>query len=64
MTPGVAEGEPLIRKLFLFYPAYPTILLELMNTTDTAVSSAGKFSCCVPAIGGRGVFEFEFIYLQ
>eukprot|EP00066_Takifugu_rubripes_P012576 XP_011601842.1 PREDICTED: uncharacterized protein KIAA1467 homolog [Takifugu rubripes] len=43
VAPGVAEGEPLIRKLFLFYPAYPTILVELMNTTDTAVSSAVSY---------------------
>lgn len=45
MTPGVAAAEPLVRRLFLLYPAYPTILLELLNTTDTAVSSAGWFSC-------------------
>lgn len=40
VAPGVAAGEPLIRKLFLLHPAYPTILLELTNTTDTAITSA------------------------
>lgn len=42
VTPGIAAAEPLIRKLFLLHPAYPTILLELTSTTDTAVTSAGK----------------------
>lgn len=37
-------AEPLIRRLFLLHPAYPTILLELTNTTDTIVTSAGA-SC-------------------
>lgn len=44
MAPGVAAAEPLIRKLFLLHPAYPTILLELCSTTDTTVTSAGKSS--------------------
>ncbi|KAM3598867.1 uncharacterized protein V6R79_023691 [Siganus canaliculatus] len=43
MAPGVAAGEPLIRKLFLLHPAYPTILLELTSTTDTAVASAVSY---------------------
>lgn len=47
VRPEVAAAEPLIRKLFLLYPAYPTILLELLNTTDTVVSSAGGFRCGV-----------------
>ncbi|KAM4530995.1 protein FAM234B [Odontesthes bonariensis] len=37
---GVSAPEPLIRKLFLLHPAYPTVLLELTSTTDTAVTSA------------------------
>ncbi|KAK1877352.1 Protein FAM234B [Dissostichus eleginoides] len=41
VSPGVAE--PLIRKLFLLHPAYPTILLELTSTTDTAVTSAVSY---------------------
>ncbi|XP_023267639.1 protein FAM234B-like, partial [Seriola lalandi dorsalis] len=40
VAPGVAAAEPLIRKLFLLHSAYPTILLELTSTTDTAVTSA------------------------
>ncbi|XP_070704469.1 protein FAM234B [Pempheris klunzingeri] len=43
VAPGVAAGEPLIRKLFLLHPAYPTILLELTSTTDTAVTSAVSY---------------------
>ncbi|KAM9392128.1 protein FAM234B isoform 1-T1 [Pholidichthys leucotaenia] len=43
VAPGVALGEPLIRKLFLLHPVYPTILLELSSTTDTAVTSAVSY---------------------
>ncbi|XP_033999189.1 protein FAM234B [Trematomus bernacchii] len=43
VSPGVATAEPLIRKLFLLHPAYPTILLELTSTTDTAVTSAVSY---------------------
>ncbi|KAF7656906.1 hypothetical protein LDENG_00034580 [Lucifuga dentata] len=43
VSPGVAAGEPLIRKLFLLHPTYPTILLELTTTTDTAVTSAASY---------------------
>ncbi|XP_074511600.1 protein FAM234B [Sebastes fasciatus] len=42
VAPGVV-AEPLIRKLFLLHPAYPTILLELTSTTDTAVTSAVSY---------------------
>lgn len=35
-------AEPLIRKLYLLHPTYPTVLLELASTTDTAVTSAGN----------------------
>nr|XP_020480566.1 protein FAM234B isoform X1 [Monopterus albus] len=42
-APGAAAAEPLIRKLFLLHPAYPTILLELTSTTDTAVISAVSY---------------------
>ncbi|XP_076020698.1 protein FAM234B [Genypterus blacodes] len=42
-SPGFAAGEPLIRKLFLLHPAFPTILLELTSTTDTAVTSAVSY---------------------
>lgn len=54
VRPGVAAAEPLIRKLFLLYPAYPTILLELLNTTDTVVSSAGRFRCRVFPVTWEG----------
>ncbi|CAN9505763.1 unnamed protein product [Ophioblennius macclurei] len=43
MTPGVAAKQPLVRKLFLLHPAYPTVLLELSCTTDTAVTSAVSY---------------------
>lgn len=43
VAPGVAAAEPLIRKLFLLHPAYPTILMELTSTTDTAVTSAVSY---------------------
>ncbi|XP_041813230.1 protein FAM234B [Chelmon rostratus] len=43
VAPGVAAAEPLIRKLFLLHPAYPTILLELCSTTDTTVTSAVSY---------------------
>ncbi|XP_060946551.1 protein FAM234B [Limanda limanda] len=39
----VAPGEPLIRKLFLLHPMYPTVLLELASTTDTTVASAVSY---------------------
>ncbi|XP_043085059.1 protein FAM234B isoform X3 [Puntigrus tetrazona] len=34
--------EPVLRKLFLLHPRYPTILLELSSTTDTVLSAAGE----------------------
>ncbi|KAM3864403.1 protein FAM234B [Diretmus argenteus] len=43
VAPGVAAAEPLIRKLFLLHPAYPTVLLQLTSTTDTAVTSAVSY---------------------
>uniref|UniRef100_A0A3B4A499 FAM234A/B beta-propeller domain-containing protein n=1 Tax=Periophthalmus magnuspinnatus TaxID=409849 RepID=A0A3B4A499_9GOBI len=43
VPPGAAAGQPLIRKLFLLHPLYPTVLLELNSTTDTAVTSAVIF---------------------
>ncbi|KAM8725114.1 protein FAM234B [Acanthopagrus schlegelii] len=43
VTPGIAAAEPLIRRLFLLHPTYPTILLELTSTTDTAVTSAVSY---------------------
>ncbi|KAM8824195.1 protein FAM234B isoform 1-T1 [Synchiropus picturatus] len=36
-------AAPLIRKLFLLHPAFPTILLELNSTTDTSVTSAVSY---------------------
>ncbi|XP_042247695.1 protein FAM234B [Thunnus albacares] len=43
VAPGVAAAEPLIRKLFLLHPVYPTILLELTSTTHTTVTSAVSY---------------------
>uniref|UniRef100_A0A673H9C3 Protein FAM234B-like n=1 Tax=Sinocyclocheilus rhinocerous TaxID=307959 RepID=A0A673H9C3_9TELE len=37
-------AEPVLRKLFLLHPNYPTILLELSSTTDTILSAAGDVS--------------------
>ncbi|XP_005468498.1 protein FAM234B [Oreochromis niloticus] len=43
VSPDVAVAEPLIRKLYLLHPTYPTVLLELASTTDTAVTSAVSY---------------------
>uniref|UniRef100_A0A1A8M232 Chromosome 22 open reading frame 32 n=2 Tax=Nothobranchius TaxID=28779 RepID=A0A1A8M232_9TELE len=42
-APGIAAARPLIRKLFLLHPAFPTVLLELNSTTETAVTSAVSY---------------------
>lgn len=42
-TVAPVVAEPLIRRLFLLHPAYPTVLLELTNTTDTIVTSAVSY---------------------
>ncbi|KAM4635349.1 protein FAM234B isoform 2-T2 [Polymixia lowei] len=39
----VAPGVPVIRKLFLLHPAYPTVLVQLASTTDTAVTAAVSY---------------------
>ncbi|KAF4116615.1 protein FAM234B [Onychostoma macrolepis] len=36
-------AEPVLRKLFLLHPNYPTILLELSSTTDTILSAAVSY---------------------
>lgn len=36
-------AEPVLRKLFLLHPNYPTILLELSSTTDTVLSAAVSY---------------------
>lgn len=54
VAPGVSAAEPLIRRLFLLHPTYPTILLELTNTTDTIVTSAGKSSITMCSLTRRG----------
>ncbi|CAL8302039.1 unnamed protein product [Merluccius merluccius] len=43
VAPGMASAEPLIRNLFLLHPTYPTILLQLASTTDTAVAGAVSY---------------------
>uniref|UniRef100_A0A3Q2YNH7 Family with sequence similarity 234 member B n=1 Tax=Hippocampus comes TaxID=109280 RepID=A0A3Q2YNH7_HIPCM len=35
--------EPVIRKLFLLHPAYPSILMQLATTTDTAVAATVSY---------------------
>ncbi|XP_047428434.1 protein FAM234B [Mugil cephalus] len=43
VAPAVSAAQPLIRKLFLLHPAYPTVLLELGSTTDTTVTAAVSY---------------------
>ncbi|KAJ7992632.1 hypothetical protein DPEC_G00280690 [Dallia pectoralis] len=40
---GTAPAMPVIRKLFMLHPAYPTILLELVSTTDTILTAAVSY---------------------
>ncbi|KAF5891635.1 protein FAM, partial [Clarias magur] len=35
--------EPVLRRLFLFHPEYPTILQELTSTTDTALTATVSY---------------------
>ncbi|KAI4893515.1 hypothetical protein NFI96_020876, partial [Prochilodus magdalenae] len=35
--------EPVLRKLFLLHPAYPTILMQLISTTDTALTATVSY---------------------
>ncbi|XP_031428204.1 protein FAM234B isoform X2 [Clupea harengus] len=35
--------DPVVRKLFMLHPTYPTILLELASTTDTVLSAAVSY---------------------
>lgn len=37
----ISPPEPVLRRLFLFHPEYPTILQELTSTTDTALTATG-----------------------
>lgn len=39
---AAAAAEPVLRKLFLFHPYYPTILLQLSSTTDTVLTATGE----------------------
>ncbi|KAL0992980.1 hypothetical protein UPYG_G00101770 [Umbra pygmaea] len=43
VAPGAAPAMPVIRKLFMLHPSYPTILLELFRTTDTVLTSAVSY---------------------
>ncbi|XP_056128141.1 protein FAM234B [Rhinichthys klamathensis goyatoka] len=36
-------AEPVLRKLFLLHPSYPTILLQLSSTTDTILTAAVSY---------------------
>ncbi|KAL2100981.1 hypothetical protein ACEWY4_002742 [Coilia grayii] len=38
-----APTDPVVRKLFILHPAYPTILLELASTTDTVLTAAVSY---------------------
>lgn len=39
----VSSPEPVLRRLFLLHPAYPTILQELTSTTDTALTATVSY---------------------
>ncbi|XP_060760153.1 protein FAM234B isoform X2 [Neoarius graeffei] len=39
----VSPPEPVLRRLFLLHPAYPTILQELTSTTDTALTATVSY---------------------
>ncbi|XP_071028231.1 protein FAM234B-like isoform X1 [Oncorhynchus clarkii lewisi] len=43
VAPGAVQAMPVIRKLFMLHPAYPTILLELASTTDTILTAAVSY---------------------
>ncbi|KAJ8387541.1 hypothetical protein AAFF_G00152370 [Aldrovandia affinis] len=40
---GVAPTNPVIRRLYLLHPAYPTILLELATTIDKVLTAAVSY---------------------
>ncbi|XP_067236981.1 protein FAM234B isoform X2 [Chanodichthys erythropterus] len=40
---AAAAAEPVLRKLFLFHPYYPTILLQLSSTTDTVLTATVSY---------------------
>ncbi|KAL4658027.1 protein FAM234B isoform X2, partial [Arapaima gigas] len=42
-SPVDALAEPVLQKLYLLHPTYPTILLELTSTTDTILTSAVSY---------------------
>ncbi|XP_062846990.1 protein FAM234B isoform X2 [Trichomycterus rosablanca] len=39
----VSPSEPVLRRLFLLHPSYPTILQELTSTTDTALTATVSY---------------------
>ncbi|KAL7829932.1 hypothetical protein AOLI_G00308170 [Acnodon oligacanthus] len=39
----VSTSEPVLRRLFLLHPAYPTILQQLISTTDTALTATVSY---------------------
>lgn len=43
VAPRAVQAMPVIRKLFMLHPAYPTILLELASTTDTILTAAVSY---------------------
>ncbi|XP_031690168.1 protein FAM234B [Oncorhynchus kisutch] len=43
VAPGGVQTMPVIRKLYMLHPAYPTILLELASTTDTILTAAVSY---------------------
>ncbi|XP_061080263.1 protein FAM234B isoform X1 [Conger conger] len=43
VAPTVDPASPVLRRLYLLHPAYPTILMELTTTTDTLLSAAVSY---------------------
>nr|XP_023685693.1 protein FAM234B-like [Paramormyrops kingsleyae] len=42
-SPAASPADPVLRKLYLLHPAYPTILAELTSTTDTILTAAVSY---------------------
>ncbi|XP_048847982.1 protein FAM234B isoform X2 [Brienomyrus brachyistius] len=42
-SPVESPADPVLRKLYLLHPAYPTILVELTSTTDTILTAAVSY---------------------
>ncbi|KAG5832442.1 hypothetical protein ANANG_G00291220 [Anguilla anguilla] len=43
VVPTVDPANPVLRRLYLLHPAYPTVLMELTTTTDTLLAAAVSY---------------------